>query len=179
MITYQLVHEHNEALIDASHQSALLSLESCRRLSHYSLASLRDILNQGGTANAPLRWWHSGLPVIAFGSRSLHEYGYFLEVSGETYARWTDLCEEQWQRAHGRVHAAIANVAHHAPAETGLSGELATDASTAAIGVIDEAGKPEWSETVKTIAAQPGDGDQAKKIDAPKRSRKARPSRNA
>lgn len=178
-MTYQLVHEHNEALIDAAYQNALLSLDSCRRLSHYSLASLRGVLNQGGTDNVPHRWWHAGLPVIEFGSRSLHEYGYFLEVSGETYARWTDLCEEQWQRAHGRVQAAIANVAHHAPAEAGLSGELAMDASIAAIGVIDEAGKPEWTETVKTIAAQPGDSDQAKKIDAPKQSRKARPSPKA
>lgn len=158
MITNQLVHEHNEALIDASHQSALLSLESCRRLSHYSLASLRDILNQNATANAPLRWWHSGLPVIELGSRSLHEYGYFLEVSGETYARWTDLCEEQWQRARDRVHSAIANNANLAPGKTGSTVEPAPPAMDALAG----------EKNVST----PSSIDEAKKTDAPKRSKK-------
>lgn len=162
MITNQLVHEHNEALIDASHQSALLSLESCRRLSHYSLASLRDILNQNATANGHQRWWHSGLPVIEFGSRSLHEYGYFLEVSGETYARWTDLCEEQWQRAQDRVHTAIN--ANLAPSKTGLTVEPAPPGMGASA---DE-----------KIASTPSHSEGAKKKDAPTRSRKTQP-RNA
>lgn len=173
MITYQLVHEHNEALIDASHQSALLGLESCRRLSHYSLASLRDILNQGGTDNAPQRWWHSGLPVIELGSRSLHEYGYFLEVSGETYARWTDLCEEQWQRAQDRVHTAIANNANLAPSKTDLTVELAPPGKGASSDA-DEVGKPDD----ENIASTPSRKEEAKKKDAPTRSKKTRP-RNA
>jgi hypothetical protein len=175
MIPHHLIHEHHEAVLDAAHQGTLLNLESLARLSHRSLENRRKWLDAFRTTGEHELFGTAPLPAVRLGTESLDEYRFWMEIAGEAYARWIELCESQWRRAHDRVHSAYAYYANHAPAEFSLAMALAqraNDLATDSAERIAEGSKAAVAEAVGEIASTFPDESPALAGGKTKRSRK-------
>ena len=125
MIPLNLIHAHHEAMVDATYHGALLGIESIRRISQYSLASRRQQLGNSGLLADRPELPLAGQHFFAMGSHALSDCRHAIEVAGDAYGQWTDLCQTHLHLAHDRMQAAITYLADHGPGEAKSAMHLA------------------------------------------------------
>jgi hypothetical protein len=156
MIPHHLIHEHHEALLDAAHQGALLNLESLERFSRHALASRRRWLDATRPSGEQALFAWRPQPAAHMATPPFDEARFWMEIAGEAYARWIELCETQWRRTHDRVRSACAWYADWTPSEFSLAMALAqraNDLATDSAERMAEGSKAVVAEAVDEIAS--------------------------
>lgn len=125
MIPLKLIHAHNDAVVDAAYEGALLGIETMRRLSHYALASRRQQLEDRRLHGNRADTSGTAQFLFAIGTQAMAEYRHGLEVSGDAYEQWAAIFQSHWHLAHDRAQTAIAYMADHAPGEAATAVHMA------------------------------------------------------